>query len=278
MEENTESDENMTSEDYAKIIRKCYSLDELKISTKYRLLDSRDKGRCLLLAAINNYFALPRSEDLKLRAEAFDLMHSKEATRIFDETENEILKLETIDDKRSHIIKKILDIKIKSRLFHLDRRNDEFEENPEIELLNLLLDTLSINNTSRKIEDLKEQPKPLVIGIKDVKVPHKLVLLYELGIYQLLNERIIKNSGSMKDLAKIIHYVIDEENEDYIYSLLSIRDLNPLTAQYNDPTRDSPFTGPSIKKMKEIIADCNIQIEREYPVKAPSRNIKHKKK
>ena len=82
----------------------------------------------------------------------------------------------------------------------------------------------------------------------------------------------------MKDLAKIISYVIDEDNENYIYSLLSIRDLNPLASLYKNPAKDNPFTGPSIKKMKAIIADCNIQIENEYPEKAPSRNIKHKKK
>ena len=278
MEDNIDDEKNMNYADYEKIVSKFNSLEDLKNSAKYSLLDSQTKGGCLFWAAARNFFKLSRTEHIKLMNEAFDLKGSKRAIKILEETEKEILAFDSIDDKRTHVLKKIIDIKMSSRIYHLDRRNTEFEENPEIELLNLLLETLPINNTSREIEDLKEKPNPIVIGIKDVKVPHKLVLLYELGIYQLLDARITKNSGSMKDLAKIISYVIDEDNENYIYSLLSIRDLNPLASLYKNPAKDNPFTGPSIKKMKAIIADCNIQIENEYPEKAPSRNIKHKKK
>ncbi len=112
----------------------------------------------------------------------------------------------------------------------------------------------------------------------NVKVPHKVVLLYELGIYQILKDRIMKNSSNIKDLAKIISYVIGEGNVNYIYSFLSNPELDPINSNYTNPAKDSPFTGPSVKKMKSILNDCSIEIEREYPEKPSSKNIKHNKK
>ena len=251
------------------------SIKDLIDSETYK--NSEDNIQFLLLINYKDYLGIENIDSFRYSKEMLRLISLGKRNNIENEIKNNLF---TIDDKivilKKHKANCILE-KANSKLERKSRHPKLNENDLVIEYLDAKINYLETLK-SEETEDLKEQPKPLVIGIKDVKVPHKLVLLYELGIYQLLNERIIKNSGSMKDLAKIIHYVIDEENEDYIYSLLSIRDLNPLTAQYNDPTRDNPFTGPSIKKMKEIIADCNIQIEREYPAKAPSRNIKHKKK
>ena len=88
----------------------------------------------------------------------------------------------------------------------------------------------------------------------------------------------MRNSGSIKDLARIIGYVLGENNTNYIYSLLSNPELDPFKSNYSNPAKDNPFTGPSIKKMRSILLDCSIEIEKEYPEKPPSRIINHNKK
>lgn len=149
--------------------------------------------------------------------------------------------------------------------------NDFIEELNEQELDNINYQKIEPQNPSFDTSESE-------LVITKINVPHKIVLLYELGIFQLLLEKNRKNSGNIKDLAKIIGYVIGEINTNYIYSFLSIPDLNPMISNYTNAAKDSPFTGPSIKKMKAILLDCSIEIEKDYPEKAQSRNIKHNKK
>ncbi|MBK8241792.1 MAG: hypothetical protein IPK88_00035 [Saprospiraceae bacterium] len=238
MEENKDNEEirdpevKMTSDDYKNIYYQFISLEELKTSREYRSLKSRDKGFCLLYAAINDYFNLPRLEDIKLRKAGWDLVASYEATRIFEETENEILKIDSIEDKKVHIQKKIIDIKMESRRAHLDFKNNEFEENPEIELLNLLLQSLTLNNTSKEIEDY-EKATPSIRGEQTLK----LNLLHQFGIIDHLRKvwdlNNIKEAGMEILIAKIIN-----ENPESIRPRLAKKDDVKLRTDYANAKTD----------------------------------------
>lgn len=216
MEENKDNEEiidpkvNMTSDDYKKIIHQFISLEELKISRQYRSLNSHDKGACLLWAAIGNYFRLTRAEDIKLRKDGLDLMDSYKAIKILEETENEILEIDSIDDQRVHVQKKINDIKMDSRKNHLDTWNNEFEENPEIELLNLFLQSLTLKNTSIEKEDL-EKTTPNIRG----EITLKINLLHQFGIIEHLRKvwklNDIKDIGIETLIAKIINVAKPED-------------------------------------------------------------------
>lgn len=229
MEENKDNEEirdpevNMTSDDYKNIYNRFMSLEELKTSREYRALKSRDKGFCLLYAASNDYFNLPRLEDIKLRKAGLDLVASYEATRIFEETENEINKIDSIEDKKVHIQRKIINIKMESRRNHLDIRNNEFEENPEIELLNLLLESLSLNNNLKEIEDF-EKATPSIRGEQTLK----LNLLHQFGIIEHLRK--VWKHNDIKDIGieTLIAKIINAENPESIRPRLAKKDDEKL--------------------------------------------------
>ncbi len=229
MEENKNIEEirdpevNMTSEDYKNIYNQFISLEELKTSREYRSLKTRDKGFCLLFAAVNDYFNLPRLEDIKLRKAGTDLVSSSDAIRILEETENEILEIDSIDDQRVHVQKKIIDIKMESRRSHLDHMINEFKENPEIELLNLLLESLTINKTSKVIEDF-EKATPSIRGEQTLK----LNLLHQFGVIDHLRKVWDLNNIKEAGMEILIAKIINAENPESIRPRLTKKDDDKL--------------------------------------------------
>ncbi|MFZ1513955.1 MAG: hypothetical protein WAT21_01055 [Saprospiraceae bacterium] len=107
-----------------------------------------------------------------------------------------------------------------------------------------------------KIEDIKQLAKG---------VPAKLVLLYELKIYELLKNRIDKKGYVRTDMARLIGHVIGVNNIKYINDFLTDPDMSPFYKLYSDPQRDNPFTKTAIKEMKRILRECNLDPIREYP-------------
>ncbi len=109
-------------------------------------------------------------------------------------------------------------------------------------------------------------------------LPAKIVLLYELGIYDILKQRIKENNLPRTDLAKLISYVINEKSANYVYSYLSNTDLDPFNNNYHDEAKDNPFTHTAIKAMTRILLDCNLKVEKGYPTKIkPNRKERDKK-
>lgn len=124
----------------------------------------------------------------------------------------------------------------------------------------------------------KEEIEPNKISVLANGIPAKLVLLYELDLYEVIKERATENNSSRKDKARIISYIINETNADNVNDYLSM-DLNPFYTNYNDQRRDNPFSSASIKEMKRILRDCNWEPKKEYPeLRKPGRpKLKSKK-
>ena len=127
----------------------------------------------------------------------------------------------------------------------------------------------------------EENIKP--VNIEEIEqlansLPAKIVLLYELGIYDILKQRIKENNLPRTDLAKLISYVINEKSANYVYSYLSNTDLDPFNNNYHDEAKDNPFTHTAIKAMTRILLDCNLKVEKGYPTKIkPNRKERDKK-
>ncbi len=108
----------------------------------------------------------------------------------------------------------------------------------------------------------------------------KIVLLYELGVFELLKKRIEESvlGYSRMNLARLIGHVIGVENFNYINDYLTFPDLDPFCKNYSNPKKDNPFTGPAVKEMKRILRECNLEPIKEYKEKTKPNITTPKKK
>lgn len=104
---------------------------------------------------------------------------------------------------------------------------------------------------------------------EDPSIPSKIVLLHDLGIYDLLRFKIDQNDKTKTSLAKLISYVIGEKKYESVLSYLDIVELNP-SLEYPNPKK-SPFTHTAVKKMKAMLSNCNLMPTKEYPDKSKSK-------
>lgn len=189
--------------------------------------------------------------------------------------ENSTLKIQYLE--KNHEQLNILLIANKYKEISDIQYSEEFIKE-KLNIINEFLDTLKPIPEVSIIEDALSINKNNIMPIKIEEIEHlaksvtsKIVLLYELGIYEVLKKRIDSNSNNtIMDLARIIGYVIgngDKKTMTYIYSLLSNSNLDPLNNNYHDESRDNPFTQTAIKEMKRILHDCNLQSVKEYPKK-----------
>lgn len=119
-----------------------------------------------------------------------------------------------------------------------------------------------------EIEDIKQLAKGL---------PAKLVLLHELGIYDVLKKRLDETVYNRENMARLIGYVIGSDKVKYISDFLTDPNMSPSYTLYSDPLKDNPYTGPAIKEMKRILRECNLEPKGEYIEKKKSKLTYSKK-
>lgn len=116
-----------------------------------------------------------------------------------------------------------------------------------------------------KMKEIEVNVEPIEKIDKLAKsVPAKLVLLYELGLYEVLKKRIDEKGYNRMDMARLIGYVIGVDNVKYINDFLTDANLSPNYKNYADPDKDNPYTNPAIKEMKRILRECNLEPKGEY--------------
>ena len=92
----------------------------------------------------------------------------------------------------------------------------------------------------------------------DYSISASLLIFKEIGILELL-KKVTNENG--RDLEKLISYLIKHPNPD------SIGRYFPGMADPDSPARNTPYTKPAIKKMQEILKDCNIEVKGNYTKK-----------
>jgi len=90
-------------------------------------------------------------------------------------------------------------------------------------------------------------------------ISSKLVLLNELGVYDLLKNRIDENTKSKTDLEKLIAYIIGHDNPGSVG-----RYFPHMGMELKPKTKRTPYTKAAIKEMERIMRDCNIKILGDY--------------
>ncbi|MBK6825079.1 MAG: hypothetical protein IPG87_19670 [Saprospiraceae bacterium] len=107
----------------------------------------------------------------------------------------------------------------------------------------------------KKINLLPEDDQAENIKTLD-SISSKLVLLKELGVYDLLNSRIGENTKSKTDLEKLIAYIIGENNPQSVG-----RYFHNMVIDQKPGGKYSPYTKKAIKEMERVMRDCNIKIK-----------------
>ncbi|MBK9961680.1 MAG: hypothetical protein IPP06_10240 [Saprospiraceae bacterium] len=90
-------------------------------------------------------------------------------------------------------------------------------------------------------------------------ISSKLVLLNELGVYDLLEKRINENTKSKTDLEKLVSYIIGEKNPQSVG-----RYFHNMEIDQKPGGKYSPDTKKAIKEMERVMRDCNIKILGDY--------------
>ncbi len=148
---------------------------------------------------------------------------------------------------------------------------DENIENIKYYILDLMDEIEAINEIK---EPILHNPdlgifEDDILDTGDPSIPSKIVLLHDLGIYDLLRSKIDQNDKTKTSLAKLISYVIGEKKYESVLSYLDIVELNP-SLEYQNPKK-SPFTHTAVKKMKAMLSNCNLMPSKEYPDKNKSK-------
>ncbi|MFZ1423844.1 MAG: hypothetical protein WAS55_08475 [Saprospiraceae bacterium] len=90
-----------------------------------------------------------------------------------------------------------------------------------------------------------------------------LTLIKELGIWDFLKTQIKANNGTDKDLEKLIAYLFRHHNPD------SVGRYFPYMENTTTKNKHSPYTEPAIKRMKQILKECKIEVKGNYTKKVP---------
>lgn len=193
------------------------------------------------------------------------LINNLEADLLIQRIEEFADLLEFLDDKNEKI--RVINEKIAV----LKSENAKFElyNSPQISSIILfntkeikLFESLreQINAERDRIILTETEDHAAILNIQNHSITTSLMLFKELGIFDLLKERINENGGTDIDLERLIAYLIKHPNPD------SVGRYFPAMIQ-GSKAKNSPYTKYAIKKMKEILKECNIAIKGKYPNK-----------
>ncbi len=218
-------------------------------SEKFKNLSLKDQ-----LREINNHLKFLKQGEKPLNAsERMEIKKFTDDARknIIDKVElyNLIGSIESLRDKKHELKRRAVNLKYQSLISEITGEHDNI---PLLEATEKLLNILN-----EWPEDDEQEPE--AIETTD-KVPHMLVLFKELGIYDILNDRIEENNGTTADLEKLIAYLIKHDNPGTVGRYFS--GMEP-GSQSKD--KHNPYTAPALKYMEKVLHECNIKIKGNYP-------------
>ena len=167
---------------------------------------------------------------------------------------NKISRIEYKEDKLNEI-KSIL-----ANEFFKDFNSDMLEDE-EI----LPKDKIPFLENLLKVTELNPEGSESITLNKELNnsISKTLTLIKELGIWDLLKSRIEENKGTFKDLEKLIAYLFKYSNPD------SVGRYFPYMENTTLKDKNTPFTGPAIEVMNNILKECNIEVKGNYTKKDP---------
>jgi hypothetical protein len=247
-------------EDIHNIIKGFNSFDDLFELDEYFNSTIDEKLELLEMCAIHLEIAIQdedkREDELKVgRIERIRLL----SLQTFNEIENELLEIIDYEAKISHLEEFIASIKHSESMIALEY-GSLLRYSGELTYYKDLLNVLE-----SKLELLKKEHNQIKGSQDDENIEtlnsisSKLVLLKELGVYDLLISRINENTKSKTDLEKLIAYIIGHDNPGSVG-----RYFPHMGIDSKPETKRTPYTKAAIKEMERIMRDCNIKILGDY--------------
>ena len=169
--------------------------------------------------------------------------------------ERELKRIESKAKKLQFVEKSIINLQMESLEDSVALRSEELKvkfaslKGKKVEFLELIRKKINLLPEDDQAENIKTLNS----------ISSKLVLLKELGVYDLLETRIKENTKSKTDLEKLVSYIIGENNPQSVG-----RYFHNMEIDQKPGGKYSPYTKKAIKEMERVMRDCNIKILGDY--------------